>query len=159
MNPHDQGLFIVAAIEDPDTPALGMSASSLLRQPLISSQRKITVFFVAVLALVVILGSLMYMIEGEANGLTSIPQSFYWAIVTLTTVGYGDLSAQTALGKALASVIMIVGYGIIAVPTGIVTAEMVHSSHKETSTQACPYCSAEGHDKDARLCKFCGEGL
>jgi voltage-gated potassium channel len=136
-----------------------MSASSLLKQALISSQRKITVFLVAVMTLVVILGSLMYMIEGEASGFTSIPQSIYWAIVTLTTVGYGDLSPDTPLGKALASVIMIVGYGIIAVPTGIVTAERVHSSYKETSTQACPACSAEGHDKDARFCKLCGSGL
>ncbi len=136
-----------------------MSASSLLKQALVASRRKITVFLVAVMTLVVILGSLMYMIEGEASGFTSIPQSIYWAIVTLTTVGYGDLSPQTPLGKALASVIMIVGYGIIAVPTGIVTAEMVHTTYKETTTQACPSCSAEGHDKDARFCKFCGAGL
>ena len=102
-----------------------VSAAGLLTEALAASRRKIAVFVVSVLALVVILGSLMYLIEGEGNGFTSIPLSIYWAIVTLTTVGYGDLSPQTALGKALASVIMIVGYGIIAVPTGIVTAEMV----------------------------------
>jgi voltage-gated potassium channel len=136
-----------------------MSASSLLKQALVASRRKITVFLVAVMTLVVILGSLMYMIEGETSGFTSIPQSIYWAIVTLTTVGYGDVSPQTPIGKALASVIMIVGYGIIAVPTGIVTAEMVHTSTKKTSRQACPSCSAEGHDTDARFCKFCGAGL
>jgi voltage-gated potassium channel len=136
-----------------------VSAADLLWRALASSRRKIVVFLITVLALVVILGSLMYMIEGEENGFSSIPQSIYWAIVTLTTVGYGDLSPQTPLGKALASVIMIVGYGIIAVPTGIVTAEMIHTSTKEVSTQACPSCSAEGHDKNARFCKFCGSRL
>lgn len=136
-----------------------VSAADLLWQALASSRRKIVIFLITVLTLVTILGSLMYMIEGEANGFTSIPLSIYWAIVTLTTVGYGDLSPQTPLGKAIASVIMIVGYGIIAVPTGIVTAEMVHVSTKEISTQACPSCSAEGHDKDAKFCKYCGSNL
>jgi voltage-gated potassium channel len=136
-----------------------VSAADLLWQALVSSRRKITVFLFTVLALVVILGSLMYMIEGEENGFTSIPQSIYWAIVTLTTVGYGDLSPNTPLGKVLASIIMIVGYGIIAVPTGIVTAEMVQASRGDFSTQACPVCSAEGHDKDAAFCKYCGARL
>jgi voltage-gated potassium channel len=136
-----------------------VSAADLLWRALASSRRKIVVFLMTVLTLVIILGSLMYMIEGEANGFTSIPLSIYWAIVTLTTVGYGDLSPQTPLGKTIASVIMIVGYGIIAVPTGIVTAEMVQAATKDVSTQACPSCSAEGHDKDARFCKFCGSRL
>jgi voltage-gated potassium channel len=136
-----------------------VSAADLLWKALAASRRKIVVFLFAVLTLVIILGSVMYMVEGEENGFTSIPQSIYWAVVTLTTVGYGDLSPQTPLGKAIASVIMIVGYGIIAVPTGIVTAEMVQASTKEVSTQACPSCSAEGHDKDAKFCKFCGVRL
>jgi len=99
----------------------------------------------------------MYLIEGEANGFTSIPKSIYWTIVTMTTVGYGDLSPETTLGQILASVVMILGYGIIAVPTGIVTAEMA-VSHRIIK-QSCTHCSAEGHDIDARYCKFCGYSL
>ncbi|MCH8961110.1 MAG: ion transporter, partial [Bacteroidetes bacterium] len=101
-----------------------LSAADILMEALRASRRKIVVFLVALLTLVVILGSLMYLIEGAENGFTSIPRSIYWAIVTLTTVGYGDISPQTGLGQALAAVVMIMGYGIIAVPTGIVTAEM-----------------------------------
>jgi voltage-gated potassium channel len=101
----------------------------------------------------------MYVIEGEARGFTSIPRSIYWAIVTLTTVGYGDISPQTGLGQTLASVVMILGYGIIAVPTGIVTVQMSQTFGTQISTQACPECSAEGHDADARHCKFCGAAL
>lgn len=99
------------------------------------------------------------MIEGEAHGFTSIPQSIYWAIVTLTTVGYGDISPKTPLGQALASLVMIMGYGIIAVPTGIVTAELTQIRAREVSAQACPACSREGHEVDAKHCKFCGEKL
>ncbi|TNF45873.1 ion transporter [bacterium] len=124
-----------------------------------SSRRKITVFLFAVCTLVIIFGSLMYVIEGEVNGFTSIPKSIYWAIVTMTTVGYGDLSPSTALGQALASVIMILGYSIIAVPTGIFTVQFSQALSKDVSTQACPQCSAEGHDPDAVYCKFCGEEL
>ncbi|SFM19096.1 voltage-gated potassium channel [Desulfomicrobium norvegicum] len=124
-----------------------------------SSRRKITVFLFTVLTLVVVLGSLMYMIEGEESGFTSIPQSVYWAIVTLTTVGYGDISPITPLGKALAAVVMILGYGIIAVPTGIVTVELSRASAGRISTQACELCGAEGHDSDAAYCKHCGARL
>jgi voltage-gated potassium channel len=124
-----------------------------------SSRRKITVFLFTVLTLVVILGSLMYMIEGEASGFTSIPQGVYWAIVTLTTVGYGDISPATPLGKALAAVVMILGYGIIAVPTGIVTVELSRAASGRVSTQACESCGAEGHDVDAVHCKYCGAKL
>jgi voltage-gated potassium channel len=120
-----------------------------------ASRRKISVFLLAVLSLVIVIGSLMYVIEGEENGFTDIPTSIYWAIVTLTTVGYGDLSPKTALGKILASIVMILGYGIIAVPTGIVTAELTRSV-KSASTQVCPECHAEGHDADATHCKYCG---
>ena len=124
-----------------------------------ASRRKITVFLFSVLSLVLILGSLMYIIEGQENGFTSIPRSVYWAIVTLTTVGYGDLAPASPLGQAFAAMIMILGYSIIAVPTGIVTAEMTRSIGSKVSTQACPECSAEGHDHDAQFCKYCGARL
>ncbi len=134
--------------------------SRLLLKALRASRRKITVFLFTVLTLVIIFGSLMYVIEGEPNGFTNIPRSIYWAIVTLTTVGYGDISPQTGLGQAFSAVIMILGYGIIAVPTGIVTVEMSNIASKKTvSTQACPQCSMEGHDDDAEYCKFCGSKL
>ena len=132
----------------------------LLMHALRASRRKITVFLSAVLTLVVILGSLMYLVEGEAHGFTSIPRSIYWAIVTLTTVGYGDISPQTAGGQALASVIMIIGYAILAVPTGIVSAELVKTGvSDDITTVACTACSAEGHAPDASFCKYCGEKL
>lgn len=131
----------------------------LLARALKASGRKIAVFLFTVLTLVVIFGSLMYVIEGNNSGFTSIPRSIYWAIVTLTTVGYGDLSPHTALGQAVASVVMILGYAIIAVPTGIVTVEMSHAFTSGVSTQACPQCSAEGHDTDAKFCKYCGSAL
>jgi len=112
-----------------------------------------------VLVLVLLLGSLIYLVEGEDSGFTSIPISIYWAIVTLTTVGYGDLAPQTALGRMVASVVMLLGYAIIAVPTGIVTGEMLGARRRGVSTQACPACGLDGHDADARHCKFCGAGL
>jgi voltage-gated potassium channel len=124
-----------------------------------ASQKKISVFLLAVAALVVVIGSIMYVIEGEKNGFTNIPVSIYWAIVTLTTVGYGDLSPQTPLGKILAGIVMIAGYGIIAVPTGIVTVEFSQTMKKQISTEACPTCGAEGHDPDALHCKYCGAKL
>ncbi len=133
--------------------------AQMLMTALRASRRKITVFIFTVLTLVIIFGSLMYVIEGEKNGFTSIPRSAYWAIVTLTTVGYGDISPQTNAGQLLACVIMIMGYGIIAVPTGIVTAELAYAKHEKINTQACPECSAEGHDNDAEYCKFCGAKL
>lgn len=131
----------------------------LLNQALRASHRKITVFLFTVLTLVCIFGCLMYLIEDASAGFTSIPRSIYWSIVTLTTVGYGDISPQTNFGQLLASVIMIIGYSIIAVPTGIVTVEMSHAFKRNISTQACPECSLEGHDSDARFCKFCGAKL
>ena len=136
-----------------------LKEAHLLIQALRASSRKIAVFLYTVLTLVVIFGSLMYVIEGEPNGFTSIPRSIYWAIVTLTTVGYGDISPQTGLGQTLASIVMILGYAIIAVPTGIVTVEMSQTFGTRISTQACPECSAEGHDVDARHCKHCGAEL
>jgi len=132
---------------------------NVLSRALLASRRKITVFLFVVLTLVVIFGSLMYLIEDPENGFTSIPRSIYWAIVTLTTVGYGDISPQTGLGQAISAVIMIIGYAIIAVPTGIVTAELSQANKKSVSTQACRRCSAEGHDPDAKHCKYCGAAL
>ena len=131
----------------------------VLMQALRASRRKITVFLIAVLTLVIIFGSLIYLVEDRDSGFTSIPRSIYWAIVTLTTVGYGDISPQTNFGQALSAIIMIIGYGIIAVPTGIVTAELAQGYKRSVSTQACPQCSAEGHDTDAKFCKYCGSML
>jgi len=133
--------------------------ASELRAALRASARKIIVFLGAVLTIVVIVGSLMYLIEGEKNGFTSIPVSIYWAIVTMTTVGYGDIAPHTPLGKILASAIMIMGYGIIAVPTGIVSVELAGVTRRKISTQACPECGAGGHDADAVHCKYCGGKL
>ncbi len=137
-----------------------LKEANLLLNALRSSMRKITVFLFTVLTLVVIFGSLMYIVEGEDSGFTSIPRGVYWAIVTMTTVGYGDISPATSLGQGLASMIMIIGYGIIAVPTGIVTVEMSQAwRSKQVSTKSCPECSSEGHDHDAAYCKFCGSSL
>jgi len=133
--------------------------AQLLRKALKTSGRKVAVFLFTVLLLVVIFGSLMYVIEGEEYGFSSIPTSIYWAIVTLTTVGYGDISPQTGFGQTIASVIMILGYSIIAVPTGIVTVGMAQVFKANLSTQACPQCSHEGHDDDAKFCKDCGARL
>jgi voltage-gated potassium channel len=135
------------------------SEGCTLARALRASHRKIVVFLSVVLILVIIIGAFMYLIEGEPHGFTSIPRSMYWAIVTLTTVGYGDIAPATALGQTLAALVMILGYGILAVPTGIVTAELARDAYKPFSTQACPVCSAEGHDADAVYCKYCGAQL
>lgn len=138
-----------------------ISEATLLTQALKASRRKITVFLFAVLTLVVIMGSLMYLVEGEEHGFTSIPRSVYWAIVTLTTVGYGDISPETPLGQFLASIIMIMGYGILAVPTGIVSVELsrADSNRQSITTRCCTTCAREGHSFDAKHCKYCGEPL
>lgn len=130
-----------------------------LARALKSSQHKITVFLVFILTSVVIAGTIMYLVEGPEHGFTSIPVSIYWAIVTMTTVGYGDIAPETALGQTIASIIMIMGYGIIAVPTGIVSAEMISLKKSEITTQVCPHCLKEGHDADAVFCKYCGSVL
>jgi len=123
-----------------------------------ASREKISVFIFFVITLVVIIGTVMYLVEGEAHGFTSIPRSIYWAVVTLTTVGYGDISPQTSLGQFLASIVMIMGYAIIAVPTGIVTAEMIKPT-SGNNTQVCPRCLHDKHDDDAVYCKKCGAKL
>ena len=135
-----------------------LGEAHVLLAALRASRAKITVFLVAVLSIVVIMGSTMYLVEGEEHGFTSIPTSMYWAVVTMTTVGYGDITPTTVLGRTLSAMLMILGYGIIAVPTGIVSAELVRAP-KTVSTQACPSCSAEGHDHDATHCKYCGTSL
>lgn len=140
-----------------------ISEAEMLSRALQASRQKITVFLFTVLTLVVILGSLMYLIEGEENGFTSIPTSIFWAIVTLTTVGFGDIVPQTPLGRALASVIMILGYSIIAVPTGIVTSEISFASMEEKKRmkpeRICDQCENPDNDIDALFCKHCGSRL
>jgi voltage-gated potassium channel len=136
-----------------------LDESTTLRRALWASRRKISVFLLTVCTINVIVGALIYVVEGPANGFTSIPLSIYWAVVTLTTVGYGDLAPQTPLGQALAVMVMLMGYGIIAVPTGIVTAELARPLRAPQSTQACPSCGKEGHDADAQFCKRCGASL
>jgi voltage-gated potassium channel len=124
-----------------------------------ASRAKISVFLFAVLMIVIVIGTVMYLVEGEENGFTSIPRSVYWAIVTLTTVGYGDIAPNTALGQTIASFAMILGYAIIAVPTGIVTAEFSRQHVRRISTQVCQECLHEGHDPDAVFCKACGSKI
>jgi voltage-gated potassium channel len=120
---------------------------------------KIAVFLLGILAIVVTMGSVIYLVEGEEHGFTSIPLSVYWAIVTVTTVGYGDLVPRTVAGQVIASFAMILGYAIIAVPTGIVSSDLAQASRLLASGQACPACGAEGHDSDAAHCKRCGARL
>lgn len=147
-----------------------LGASNILASSLKASKAKIFVFLFAVLIVSIIFGTLMYIIEGEASGFTSIPVSVYWCIVTLTTVGFGDIAPVTALGQFIASIIMILGYGIIAVPTGIVSAEFVSQNkgnfgsppripEVDLNTEACPYCSAEKHKDNAKYCYNCGHLL
>jgi voltage-gated potassium channel len=137
-----------------------VAEADTLRRALRASRRKISVFLSAVLLLVVIIGALMYVVEGEEHGFTSIPVSIYWAIVTLTTVGYGDLSPKTPFGQILASIVMVIGYGIIAVPTGIVSVELAQATRQQKlTTQSCASCGAEGHDLNAVYCKYCGANL
>lgn len=140
-----------------------LSESNVLMEALRSSRRKIEVFLGVVLMIVLIIGSAMYVIESKQDsGFTSIPRSMYWAIVTVTTVGYGDIAPVTTLGQFLSAILMILGYGVIAVPTGIVSVELAHASNpgpQKLNTQSCRACSKEGHDTDALYCKYCGEPL
>lgn len=139
-----------------------MGEARHLAEALRASRYKITVFLISVLSLVVVVGAVMFLIEGEAAGFTSIPVGVYWAVVTLTTVGFGDVTPQTPWGQFLASVVMIMGYGIIAVPTGIVTAELAGASilrRQRGEAAGCPECGRTGHDEDAAYCKSCGARL
>lgn len=139
-----------------------LGEASQLRSALRASRAKIGVFIYVVVILSIIMGTIMYLVESDEAGFTSIPRSIYWTIVTLTTVGYGDIAPQTTLGQFLATIIMIMGYGIIAVPTGIVTVEFSKQKGKNmvhTNTKCCTNCSAEGHRDDATHCYNCGEPL
>ena len=136
-----------------------LSAGDLLMDALRTSWRKIMIFLIAVFALVTILGSLIYLIEGAENGYDSIPRSIYWAIVTLTTVGYGDISPQTPAGQALAAVVMIIGYAIIAVPTGIVSSEIALARRPKKAGTICGQCYESSHEQNARFCHGCGDSL
>ncbi len=137
-----------------------IGASNALDKALIASRAKIGVFLFSVLVLCIIFGTMMYLVESDESGFTSIPRSIYWCIVTLTTVGYGDIAPTTALGQFFAAIIMIMGYGIIAVPTGIVTAEFAEQNKKiDTNTQACKTCMNTDHKDDAIYCHTCGEFL
>jgi voltage-gated potassium channel len=131
-----------------------------LKQALLNSIRKISIFLLTVLMLTVILGSVMYLVEQRENGFSNIPESIYWAIVTITTVGYGDISPVTPLGKFVASIVMLIGYAIIAVPTGIITHDFALARRRNKELyESCPACGREGHDADARFCKHCGASL
>ncbi len=137
-----------------------LTEMEFLKTAVFSSLKKISIFMLVVLALVIILGSVMYLVENGENGFTSIPESIYWGIVTITTVGYGDISPVTPLGKFIASIMMFIGYGIIAVPTGIITTDIAMAvRNRKHGTETCPGCGKEGHDRDAKFCKYCGTTL
>jgi len=136
-----------------------VSEANLLITALRESRRKITVFLATVLSLIVVAGSLMYVIEGPENGYTSIPASMYWAIVTVTTVGYGDISPKTGLGRLIASALMITGYAILAVPTGVFSVELSQAMRRRETARVCPGCAAEGHAHNASYCFSCGHAL
>lgn len=136
-----------------------MREANTLSRSLMNSRRKILIFFCSMFVLTMVFGCLMYVIEGPANGFSTIPKSIYWAIVTITTVGYGDVVPQTPLGQAIAAAGMLTGYAIIAVPTGIITAELAQELGRERSRINCKNCERAGHDNDARYCKFCGSKL
>lgn len=137
-----------------------MREAIVLRNAILDSRKKITIFLVGIAIAVILLGTIMYLIEGAESGFTSIPRSIYWAIVTITTVGYGDIAPQTAVGQTLASFIMILGYAIIAVPTGIVTAELTKTKKpSKDDEEKCPECGIANHSNDANYCRNCGHEL
>ena len=137
-----------------------LTEMEFLKTAIFTSMKKISIFMLVVLALVIVLGSVMYLVENGENGFNSIPESIYWGIVTITTVGYGDISPVTPLGKFIASIMMFIGYGIIAVPTGIITTDMAMAVRsRKHGTETCPACGKEGHDRDAKFCKYCGSTL
>lgn len=134
-----------------------LGEAAVLKEALHASRPKITVFLIAVVNIAGIFGALMYLVEGQSGGFDNIPISIYWAIVTMTTVGFGDIAPTSPGGQLIAAILMLMGYGIIAVPTGIVSAEIARADkHRKVSTQSCPSCAQEGHDVDAVHCKYCG---
>jgi len=136
-----------------------MQQAGFLASALKTSQQKITVFFLSLVLLVTIFGSIIYVVEGPENGFTSIPLSIYWAVVTMTTVGYGDMSPKTPLGQAIATMVMITGYSIIAVPTGIFTSELARNMRPQLNPVTCPNCGKFGHAVGADFCDRCGHAL
>lgn len=135
-----------------------VTEANVLARALKASKEKITVFILTIISVIILTGSIMYLIEGHGNGFESIPKSMYWSVVTLTTVGYGDVVPVTTLGKFVASILMILGYGIIAVPTGIVSVELAKASI-DINVKACDSCGHSGHDSNSKYCKFCGGKL
>ena len=136
-----------------------LSEANVLARAMRNSRRKIFVFFSLMLVLMTVFGCLMYVIEGPVNGFRTIPESIYWAIVTITTVGYGDVVPHTPLGRSIAAMGMLIGYAIIAVPTGIITAELAQEISRERTLNYCTNCGRAGHDQDADYCKYCGAKL
>lgn len=137
-----------------------LGEGQMLMAALRSSRPKIVVFLLAIFSTVLTMGALMYVVEGPDSGFTSIPIGIYWAIVTMTTVGFGDITPQTPLGQLLASALMIMGYGVIAVPTGIVTSEITRAQrYLKLDGRACPECQELAHADDAKFCRLCGSGL
>ncbi len=136
-----------------------LSEADVLMRSIVQARRKIFVFFTIVLVLSALFGCLMYVVEGPGNGFSSIPKSIYWTIVTITTVGYGDITPHTILGQMISTLAMLTGYSIIAIPTGIITAELANEMQREKSVYPCPNCVKAGHDMDATHCKWCGAGL
>ena len=136
-----------------------LSEANILLRSMYASRRKILVFFTVVLVLSVIFGSLMFFVEGPEHGFTSIPRSIYWTIVTITTVGYGDITPQTVMGQVIATMAMLTGYSIIAIPTGIFTAEIAREMHTETSNRRCNVCERTSHHPEAEFCYHCGVTL
>lgn len=136
-----------------------LSEANLLARAILLSRRKIMVFFSVVLVLSTIFGSLMFIVEGPANGFTSIPKSVYWTIVTITTVGYGDITPHTIFGQIISTLVMLTGYSIIAVPTGIFTAEIAQQMQRQRDARNCQHCERGGHEQDAKYCRFCSAEL
>lgn len=136
-----------------------LSEANILMRSMLASRRKIFVFFCTVLVMATVFGSIMFIVEGPAHGFSSIPKSIYWTIVTITTVGYGDIIPQTPLGQVVASLAMLTGYSIIAVPTGILTAELATEMQRDRIGRQCRNCRKSGHDRDADHCKYCGAQL
>lgn len=139
-----------------------INQANMLLNALLASRLKITIFLFTVSTLLVVFGSTMYLIEGPENGFTNIPVSIYWAVVTLTTVGFGDITPKTVLGRAISTVVMIIGYAIIAIPTGIFTAELSREMKRQNNSlgqRICPICRKAGHEADANYCRICGTEL
>ncbi|RPA62072.1 ion transporter [Shewanella frigidimarina] len=136
-----------------------LSDGQILLKAMVQSGRKVFMFFFSVSLIIMVLSVVMYVVEGPNNGFTSIPKSMYWTVVTITTVGYGDITPQTPLGQGIAALTMLIGYSIIAIPTGILTAEISHEMVRTRDLRKCSNCGKKGHDKDAEYCNHCGSEL